>query len=189
MDDRTCPAPGCTKNRGTRQRWCPMHSRRMRVHRTLDPPAPRSPKPKSCCSVTDCDTTATCKGLCIKHYTRLNRTGSTTITPPTFATIVTDSGYVLVGAPGHVLTEGRRNSGVYEHRLALFDRIGYGPHRCSWCHRHVNWNAPRCTPDALEADHLDNDRCNNRPTNLTASCHGCNSRRALARRQPARRNP
>lgn len=84
------------------------------------------------------------------------------------------SGYRIVGAAGHQLADSKGS--VYEHRLVLFNEIGPGPHGCHWCGDPVDW------ADGLEADHLNNQRDDNRPENLVPSCHGCNTRRALKRR-------
>lgn len=174
MDDRTCPAPGCTKMRGLRQRWCPMHSRRLRLYGSLDLPQ-RSPRPPRLCTEPDCDNPHSQHGLCVKHASRLKRTG--TPTSRQFGPKTHTQGYTIVTAPDHPLAVSRNT--MYEHRKVLFDAIGYGPHRCHWCSTHINWRAPR--PHALEADHVDYQRDNNHVTNLVPSCHGCNSRRALAR--------
>jgi hypothetical protein len=61
---------------------------------------------------------------------------------------------------------------IAEHRLVLFDKIGPGMHPCHWCGAAVEWGS------TLRTDHIDNDGQNNDPSNLVASCHGCNTRRA-----------
>lgn len=68
---------------------------------------------------------------------------------------------------------------IWEHRAVLFDRIGYGPHRCHWCGRCVRWvpGAGGGGGDVLVADHVDGDRRNNDPGNLVPSCQGCNAHR------------
>ena len=75
--------------------------------------------------------------------------------------------------PEHVLA---RSSGlVAEHRIVLFDAIGYGPHRCHWCDRWINWG--HAVPYRLTVDHVDWNVDNNDLSNLVAACHGCNSKR------------
>lgn len=82
----------------------------------------------------------------------------------------TSNGYVICARHAdHVIAP---PSGVmYEHRMVLFDSIGEGPHRCHWCSTPINWGA------GLEVDHLDHVRDNNTPSNLVATCHGCNVKR------------
>ena len=69
---------------------------------------------------------------------------------------------------------------MWKHRYVLFAKIGYGPHWCHWCGKNVNWQpgkrggGGRC----LVVDHVDDDRTNNDPANLVASCTGCNVHRA-----------
>lgn len=80
------------------------------------------------------------------------------------------SGYVQAPIyPDHPLYAGSPN--IMQHRLVLFDKIGYGPHQCHWCQEHINWG------NGLEVDHLDWDRQNNDPDNLVAACSPCNKRR------------
>lgn len=173
MSDGTCKLDGCAKRTHCGSLICPMHSARWRNHGSYDKPAARplqEPKP---CKVPGCTTMLQCQGtVCPKHRTRMERTGSydlRTIPPSTHV-----HGYVIVHRPGHVLAV---NNKVYEHRAVLFDRIGYGPHLCEHCQTHINWRA------GLEADHLDRDRANNAASNIAASCHPCNIRRAPHRNQ------
>lgn len=80
------------------------------------------------------------------------------------------AGYIrLYVGINHLLSFG--NGMTYEHRLVLFDKIGYGPHRCQHCGKHINWRT------GLEADHLDGNRSNNAPDNLVPSCIKCNRER------------
>jgi hypothetical protein len=74
----------------------------------------------------------------------------------------------------HVLAD--KSGDAYAHRLALFDRIGFGPHRCHWCAAPCNWR------QGLEPDHLDPTcrSCNDEEL-LVASCRRCNGARAHAR--------
>lgn len=81
----------------------------------------------------------------------------------------TSNGYVMTRDRSHPIAPS--SGAIYEHRAVLFDVIGLGPHRCNWCHAPINWGA------GLEVDHLDHVRDNNTPSNLVASCHGCNVRR------------
>lgn len=83
----------------------------------------------------------------------------------------TTTRYRKVKRPGHALAHA--DGAVYAHRLALFEKIGSGSHRCHWCQRAVYWGA-RSITRRLVADHLDGDTWNNAPSNLVASCNDCN---------------
>jgi hypothetical protein len=88
----------------------------------------------------------------------------------------------FVAAPEHPLAT--KWGGAQEHRIILYDAIGAGPHRCHWCGRTIFW--PR-TPGysrekGIEADHLDGDASNNRPSNLVAACRRCNTWRSRPQR-------
>ena len=88
---------------------------------------------------------------------------------------VTDQGYRIVTRRGHPLAD--KSGRVYEHRQVLYDLIGDGPHACHWCGRKVAWRRQQgCT--RLVVDHLNDDRLDNQPENLTPSCVRCNSERA-----------
>ena len=63
---------------------------------------------------------------------------------------------------------------VYEHRIALFNKIGTGPSNCHWCQKPIEWD----TEPKITADHLDGDKWNNIPDNIVPSCFGCNVSRA-----------
>lgn len=94
------------------------------------------------------------------------------------------SGYrVLHGQQGHALaTTGPRGGQVLEHRKALYDEIGPGPHECHWngvsgCGKiSLEWGGR----SGIQADHLNGDKLNNDPENLVPSCIGCNIRRHQA---------
>lgn len=81
--------------------------------------------------------------------------------------------------PGHPIAP---PSGIIsEGRLALFEKIGEGPHPCHWCQQPVTWNprsgaSPRLGD--LVVDHLDWNALNDAPENLVPSCTSCNSHRA-----------
>ncbi len=59
------------------------------------------------------------------------------------------------------------------HRLVLFEKIGYGPHRCHWCGDPIDWREG-IAEHMVVADHVDGDQQNNDPDNIVPSCFGCN---------------
>lgn len=60
-----------------------------------------------------------------------------------------------------------------EHRKVLYDAIGAGPHPCHWCGKSLEWGGL----GGIVADHVDNDKLNNDPSNLVPSCNPCNTGR------------
>lgn len=131
------------------------------------------------CSHPGCPKRPHARGMCAVHYNAArDRREFPDLPPPELRppkihpgdTRPHSSGYTLVYSPGHIISPRRPH--VFQHRLVMFDIIGYGPHRCGHCATHINWGA------GLEVDHLDYQRDNNDPSNLLQSCHGCNTRRA-----------
>lgn len=65
------------------------------------------------------------------------------------------------------------------HRVVLYDKIGPGPHPCHWCGKPVDWTTNRNGGiGQLVADHVNDDRGDNRPENIVPSCRGCNGQRS-----------
>lgn len=81
--------------------------------------------------------------------------------------------YRLTYAPDHPLR--RDTPVVLSHRIALWDKIGEGPHTCFYCQKPVTW-FPAENPEmsSLSVDHVDRDKKNNNPENLVPCCHACN---------------
>lgn len=61
----------------------------------------------------------------------------------------------------------------------LYEKLGPGAHPCHWCGMALRWKVGQRDSDALCADHLDGDTLNDAPSNVVASCRGCNANRAL----------
>lgn len=72
---------------------------------------------------------------------------------------------------------------VYEHKVALYNKIGYGPHRCHWCHTPLTW-AKGTKQGVLITDHVNGIRNDNSPSNLVPACSSCNTMRQRNRYRP-----
>ena len=136
--------------------------------------------PDRTCSIQECEGKAIARGWCSKHYHRWRRTGDTSL-PSKFRAVtgsVFKSGpYRPTFLPDHPIATS--NGLVSVHRKVLYDKIGPGWHLCCWCHQPVSWE-PHVPPHArLTADHLDNDKSNDHPDNLAASCMPCNRARGI----------
>ena len=131
------------------------------------------------CVVEGCERTYERAGqLCNMHYLRIRRHGDPQTTKRTQRSpepsYVDSRGYVVERwLTGHPLAG--NNGHVRRGRRVLFAESGYGPHRCVWCAKHVNWG--RRGVHRLEVDHLNWDRADDANGNLVASCTSCNSRR------------
>lgn len=104
---------------------------------------------------------------CEMHYGRLRRNGTLDRVLAAH-TREHSGGYIQVPANGHPLARG--GSLVYEHRAVYYDAHGDGPFKCHWCGAHITW-------DTLHIDHLNDNRKDNRISNLVASCPICNQQR------------
>lgn len=162
-----CSIKGCDRGNATNQHGvlvCSTHRERMRRTGTYDALTRRP------CTVDACvRTTQRYDQLCQVHAHRVKHFGAHDHPYPNGS--LNDKGYRIVSSSGHIL-----GSSQGEHRLVLFDAIGYGPHQCSYCKCHINWRV------GLEVDHIDHDRINNDRANLTQSCHKCNSERSVGGR-------
>ena len=131
------------------------------------------------CIIDGCDNATAARGWCWKHYGRWRRHGdpfALKIAEPGTRS-VTSSGYRIIDAPSHAMS---LNSGIaLKHRIVFYDTYGIGPHRCRWCGEGLAWLPPR-SPGAMVVDHIDEDKLNNDPSNLAASCNTCNMNRSWA---------
>jgi len=161
MKSNPCSIEGC--HRSSSGSICSTHRQRMKNTGTYDPPN------FSQCSITTCARTAFTYlhgGVCQVHNHRITKMGGD-LGAAWSPGAINDRGYRNVTSTGHILGQSQS-----EHRLVLFGVIGFGPHRCTYCHAHINWKS------GLEVDHIDFDRLNNVPANLVQSCHKCNSDRS-----------
>lgn len=165
---RQCQAPGCERPSKTRNSsFCGMHNERMRYHGSTELPPRQQRPPKPPCCVDTCNDVSDTRGMCIKHYARVLRKGHAGDRIP--QPYRQSHGYNVLHDKTHPMADHR--GWVYEHRVVLYAQIGPGSHPCAHCGKTVTWGVN------LEVDHLDWNRANNDPTNLVASCHGCNTRR------------
>lgn len=131
---------------------------------------------RALCEVGDCGRIVKGRGLCGRHYMRAYRHGDVTTGEGRYGSgWLRPDGYIETRRTGHVLATA--HGFLLMHRLNLFDRIGFGPHRCHWCSTPINWGLG-VGKGVLVVDHVDADRSNNQPPNLVPSCHPCNIRRS-----------
>ena len=152
MDRRHCGQRQCTL-----KRQCARAAVRVAAHKE--------------CVVDGCARPAiyTGFGLCRTCWLQQHRTGSTIRKSPQ-TRLRRPSGYIALWAPDHPLARDGRNR-VYEHRVVLYDALGPGPHACFWC------DMPLGGWDEIVADHLNEQKDDNRPENLVVSCNSCNRAR------------
>ncbi|MFC5353542.1 HNH endonuclease [Azospirillum himalayense] len=110
---------------------------------------------------------------CEVHYQRWWRKGSAydRVAKPE---LEHSHGYIVEYHPGHPLATAGSSKYVYQHRRVYHDHHGDGPFCCHHCGITVTW-------DDMHVDHLDDDRANNDPGNLVASCPTCNQARGVAK--------
>lgn len=115
--------------------------------------------------------------MCVMHYTRQLRHGDPANVHTYPGVTMHSEGYRLVRRNAHSLADSRGY--VPEHRLVLWEQLSGKDTTCHWCGMAISW-AKRWPKhrDALVVDHLDDDKLNNDPVNLVASCNPCNSTRA-----------
>jgi hypothetical protein len=180
-----CSVPGC--DRKAHSRWkggqplCNMHYLRMMKYNSLEKKEIQL-EDWAVCAVPGCDKPARSPGkgsLCEMHYYRLRRTGSLEIIEKQKETQKRSNGYTAITDKEHPLAS-KSGGMVYIHRKVLFDKIGWGPHKCHWCGAVVDW-APgeKTSRGALVVDRLNGKKDDNRIENLVPSCHGCNATRGL----------
>lgn len=117
--------------------------------------------------------------MCPMHYHRWYRHGDPHKTADRSG-ITASKGrrYKNIYRPNHILAT--KYGRLYEHRMVLFDKIGYGPHRCQWCSKVLYWGSRGS--NVIQADHVDGDGANNHPDNLVPACPACNVTRANGKR-------
>lgn len=82
----------------------------------------------------------------------------------------------MLYAPKHPVGTVGQQSRVYEHRAVYHAEHGEGPFSCNWCGVEVTWQT-------MHVDHVDDDKANNDPSNLVASCPTCNQGRGKVKQR------
>jgi uncharacterized Zn-finger protein len=160
---KTCVVSSCAKLACRKGQLCQMHSWRLRLHGDVNWIRP------STCRVENCQGKYKAKNLCETHYQRFRKYGSTEAREhPRLAA----HRYRQVVRRGHPLAC-KTTERVLEHRLVMFEAIGFGRVACVWCGKPIAFKL------GLVVDHLDHNRQNNIETNLLPSCVSCNSARRL----------
>ena len=90
-------------------------------------------------------------------------------------------GYVEEYNPDHLLT--RQTGWVLQHRSVLYDACGSSDQPCYWCGHCIPWKTGNWKT-SVNVDHLNEDRTDNRLTNLVPSCWWCNVNRSWSRIAP-----
>jgi hypothetical protein len=106
-------------------------------------------------------------GLCESCYYRLRRTGTTKKKIAKYK-YITKAGYIKVKLPDHPLAE--KGGNIFEHRQVFYDNNKDKPLICFWCEETLTWKN-------VKIDHLNNNKSDNQPSNLVASCNDCNRAR------------
>lgn len=188
----TCRVDGCdrTRKRASDSGFgslCAGHASRLSRHGDVRAGIPlgvrHMPIASVHCRVEGCDRKRlTGQSLCSGHKDRLARTGDVRANAP--LKTVRPNGAGSYTTAGYVKTYDRDHpiappDGVIKvHRKVLYNAIGPGEHPCFWCGIAVSWDISSPKPGALEVDHLNGVKHDNRRENLVPSCKRCNIRRA-----------
>lgn len=138
-------------------------------------------KVRPICCIQDCPNPARSYSaeLCPKHYHRQYRHGNANLSYRRSGIGKANATqYRRVLRRGHPLAD--KYNRLWEHRAVLYDSIGPGPARCHYCQLALSWSVDKFDPSALQVDHLNARRDDNRPENLVPCCRRCNVARGQA---------
>lgn len=155
-----CTVAGCAKPLHY-DGLCQMHRWRLKYHGSVE----YKPWPEKTCTHTGCTRKHKANGLCALHYRRQKNGLPLDFSSPTLA----KKRYRLLKRLDHPLADALGR--VYEHRLVLFESIGFTRVPCFWCGVGVVFG------DNLYVDHLNHDRHDNKLVNLVPTCNTCNAGR------------
>lgn len=160
-----CKIDGCN-NEVRANGMCKMHYQKNYFHGDPNYKAPWVDAPTTCIvEGCECKVTRKTAKMCEKHYYRQRRTGSTNDTKRS-GVVKNSNGYLKQRLPSHPLSDSQGY--VYIHRKVLFDS---GPIMvCAHCGAKQSWST-------CHVDHLDDDKTNNKLSNLCISCSVCNTSR------------
>jgi hypothetical protein len=184
---KQCEVPGC--DRKPHARWegkalCNMHYLRIWSYGSTEKREKVFNEWSMCC-VDGCDKPARSPGknlMCEMHYYRKRRTGSVDIIKRSRAKNNYSKDYIKLHEMNHPMSCSK-NGMIYEHRKVLFDKIGWGPHKCFWCGEDIDWMpGERNKKGCLVVDHFNGNKRDNESANLIPSCHRCNAMRGLFQR-------
>jgi HNH endonuclease len=182
-----CSVENCNKTlRSSGAKYCAAHYHRLYRYGTLEligsskknSKQPRKPTsqgmPLPICHAEGCNRTVISRNNphCELHYWRMKRWNTTDDINPPKERYKTADGYILIRRPDHPLCRESMNGRVFEHRIVYYENHGEGPFHCHWCGIPITWHT-------LHIDHVDDNRQNNSPVNLVASCQVCNHKRGL----------
>jgi len=122
------------------------------------------------CIVKNCDIAASRSKatLCEMHYMRMYRNGTFEKIHVPSERLNHSHGYIINYAPSHPLAQ--QNGRVFEHRRIYHDCVSKTVDCCSLCGGDISWGT-------CHIDHINNNKQDNRPENLRATCTTCNTRR------------
>lgn len=142
-----------------------------------------SPLPIKQCSVHDC--TSSTDGFhrfCPKHWSRMRRTGTTELVQKdkvhggvalrAYSQFIKGGYAYEYGFHWHPTANPKGI--VIQHRRVYYESVDGELYPCYWCGKDLgSWSN-------TNVDHIDEDKLNNDPANLVASCKACNTQRSQA---------